>query len=63
MKKIKKDVFLTLMLHVFCNDLPFEQESIQIEKFENLVTNLYDKTEYIIHIINLKQALNHRLVI
>ena len=63
MEKIKKDVFLTLMLHVFRNDLPFEPESIQIEKFKKLVTNLLDKTEYIIHIINLKQALNHRLVI
>ena len=51
------------MLHVFCNDLPFEPESIQMEKFKKLVTNLLDKTEYIIHIINLKQALNHRLVI
>ena len=63
MEKIKKGVFLTLMLHVFRNDLPFEPESIQIEKFKKLVTNLLDKTEYIIHIINLKQALNHRLVI
>ena len=63
MEKIKKDVFLTLMLHVFRIDLPFEPESIQIEKFKKLVTNLFDKTEYIIHIINLKQALNHRLVI
>ena len=32
---------------------------MKIEKFEKLVTNLHDKTEYVIHIRNLKQALNH----
>ena len=31
-------------------------------KFENLVANLHDKTEYAIHIRNLKQALNNELV-
>ena len=30
---------------------------MKIEKVEKLVTNLYDKTEYVIHIRNLKQAL------
>ena len=35
---------------------------MKIEKVEKLVANLHDKTEYVIHIINLKQALNHRLV-
>ena len=30
---------------------------------EKLPTNLHDKTEYGIHIRNLKQALNHRLVL
>ena len=36
---------------------------MKIEKFRKLVANLLDKTEYAIHIINLKQALNHRLVL
>ena len=27
------------------------------------MTNLYDKTEYIIHIRNLKQVLNHGLIL
>ena len=36
---------------------------MKIEKVEKLVTNLHDKTEYVIHIRNLKQALNHRLVL
>ena len=36
---------------------------MKIENFEKLVSNLHDKTEYIIHIRNLKQALNHGLVL
>ena len=35
---------------------------MKIEKVEKLVVNLHDKTEYVIHIRNLKQALNHGLV-
>ena len=36
---------------------------MKIEKVEKFVVNLHDKTEYVIHIRNLKQALNHRLVL
>ena len=36
---------------------------MKIEKVGKLVANLHDKTEYIIHIRNLKQALNHGLVL
>ena len=36
---------------------------MKIEKVEKLVTNLHDKTEHVIHIRNLKQALNHGLVL
>ena len=36
---------------------------MKFEKVEKLVANLHDKTEYVIHIRNLKQALNHRLVL
>ena len=35
---------------------------MKIEKVEKLVANLHDKTKYAIHIRNLKQALNHRLI-
>ena len=45
------------------NDLPFLPERMKIEKVEKLVANLHDKTEYVIHIRNLKQALNHGLVL
>ena len=30
---------------------------------KKFVTNLHDKTEYVIHIRNLKQALNHGLIL
>ena len=36
---------------------------MKIEKVENLVANLHNKKEYFIHIRNLKQALNHGLVL
>ena len=35
---------------------------MKIEKVEELVANLYDKTEYVVHIRNLKQLLNNGLV-
>ena len=41
----------------------FLPERMKIEKVEKLVANLHDKTEYVIHIRNLKQALNHGLVL
>ena len=34
---------------------------MKIEKIEKLVANLHDKTEYVIHLRNLNQALNHGL--
>ena len=36
---------------------------MKIEKLEKIVANLHDKTEYVIHILNLKQALNHGLIL
>ena len=36
---------------------------MKIEKVEKLEANLLDKTEYVIHIRHLKQALNHGLVL
>ena len=46
------------------NDLLFFPERMKIEKVvKKLVTDLHDKTEYVIHIRNLKQALNHGLVL
>ena len=36
---------------------------MKIEKVEKHVANLHDKTEYVRHIRNLKQVLNHGLVL
>ena len=57
-------IFLNLMekLHELRNDLPLLPERMKIEKVEKLVTNSYDKTEYVIHIRNSKQELDHGLV-
>ena len=60
---LEVDVQYTEKLHELHNDLPFLPERMKIEKVEKLVANLHDKTEYVIHIRNLKQALNHGLVL
>ena len=36
---------------------------MKLGKIEKLVTNLHGKTEYVIHKRNLKQALNHELIL
>ena len=40
-----------------------ERDRVTIEKVEKLITNLHDQTEYVIQIRNLKNALNHGLVL
>ena len=59
---LKADVQHLEKLHELHNDLPFLPERMKIENIEKLVANLHDKTEYVIHIRNLKQALNNQLV-
>ena len=41
------------------NDFTCKNENWKKKKRKNLITDLYGKTEYVIHIRNLKQALNH----
>ena len=60
---LEVDVQFPEKLHELYNDLPFLPERTKIEKVEKLITNLHDKTEYIIHTRNLKQALNHGLIL
>ena len=50
-------------LHKLHNDLPFLPAKMNKEKVENLVANLHDKTKYVMHMKNLKQALNHGLLL
>ena len=58
---LEVDVKYIQALHELHNNLEFLPERIKIEKVEKLVTNLHE-TEYVIHISNLKQTLNHGLV-
>ena len=59
---LEVDVKYLEKLHEFHNYLLFFIEKIKTEKVEKLVANLHDKTEYVMHIRNLKQALNHGLL-
>ena len=60
---LEVDVQYLEKLHEFHNGLPFLTERIKIEQVEKLVANLHDKTEYVIHMRNLKQTLNHGLIL
>ena len=51
---LKVDVQYLQKLLDFHNDLPFSLE--RSRKVRKLVSNLHDKTEYVIHIRNLKQT-------
>ena len=57
------DVQYPEKLHELHNDLLFLPDRMKIEKVEKLAANLHDKTEYVIHIRNLKQELNHGLIL
>ena len=68
MKKMMKDIFSKLIFSVLetlinfiviCHFLP---ERMKTEKVKELVANLHGKIEYVIHIRNLKQALNRVLI-
>ena len=56
-----KNIMKKVMNDIFSNDLILLTERMKLERVKKLVTNLHDKTEYVIHITNLKQALNHGL--
>ena len=54
---LEVDVQYLEKLRDFHNDLPFLPERMKIKKVEKLVAISHDKTEYVIHISNLNQAL------
>ena len=68
MKEVMKDIFLKLMFNILKTYMNFimiyhsNQNKLKIKNIEKFVPNLHDKTEYVIHIRNLKQALSHGLV-
>ena len=59
----KVDIQYPEKLQKLYNDLRFSPERMKFEKIEKLDTNLHDKTEYVIYRRNLKQALNHELIL
>ena len=50
-------------LHDLHSDLSFLHERIKINKCIKLVCNLHDKTNCVVHIRSLKQALHHGLIL
>ena len=60
---LEVDVLYREKLNELRKDLPFLPERIEIEKVEIFVATLHDKKSYFIYIRNLKQALNHGLVL
>ena len=60
---LEVDVQYLEKIYEIHNDLPFFPKRKKIQNVEKLVTNLHDKNEYVIHIRNLKQSLNHGLIL
>ena len=60
---MEADVQYLEKLHEFHNYFPFLPERMKIGKVEKLVANLHDKTEYVIQIRNLEEALSRGLVL
>ena len=58
---LEVDIQCLEKLHKLPNDLVFLTERMKIKKIEKLAANLHNKTGYVIHIRNLKHALNQRL--
>ena len=57
---LEVDVQYPEKLHELHNYLSFlPKKKMKIERVKKFVTNLHDKTKYVIHIRNLKQAFNY----
>ena len=63
--KVIKNTFLNLMFNFLenYNDSTSLPGKMKLEKVKKLAVNLHDNTECVICIRNLKQALNHGLVL
>ena len=60
---LEVDIQYPKNLHKTQSGLSFLTERMKIEKVKKLVAYLHQKTEYVIHIIDLKQALSHNLAL
>ena len=66
MKEVINDSFIKLMFNILKKHMTFTMIYYfysKERKLKKLVTNSHDKTEYAVHIRNLKQALHHELVL
>ena len=64
MKKMMREILLELMFnntHKYIKFMMNYHFYLKERNLKKLVTNLSDKTEYVIHVRNLKQTLNHGL--
>ena len=60
---LEVDVEYPKNLHDLHSDLPFLPERMKINIYSKIVCNLYDKSNYVVQIRSLKQALNHGLIL
>ena len=60
---LEADIQCIENLHNLHNDSPLFSEIMKIERVLKLAANLHDIDDYVIHIRNLKQPLNHGLVL
>ena len=58
-----EEYFLEIDIQYLENLQSYTTERMKLETVEKLVANLHNKTEYVIHIRNLKKALNRGLVL
>ena len=60
---LEVDVEYPENLHDLRSNLPTSPERMKIDKCKKLVSHLYNKEKYVVHIRSLKQALNHGLIL
>ena len=60
---LEVDIDYLKELFNFYKDLPFLTERKKVNKCEKFICSIEDKEEYTVHIIALKQALNHGLIL
>ena len=60
---LEVDVEYPKSLHKLHSDLPFLPERMKINKCTKLVNTVQDKEKYVVHILAIKQALNHGLIL
>ena len=56
------DIIYPKELYQLHKDLPFLPDRMKVNKVDKLIARVHDKTNFVIHIYALKQALNHDLL-